>query len=90
MALPATLPVMFGDHLEAAAAMAAEACDRLRELEQERQRAVDTGIAALEAHVHELELEIEAWSEIYVTALYHRGRREIVTVRSELQGTYGG
>jgi hypothetical protein len=65
---------------------AAEARDHMAELEAERALALATGVADIDAYMHDLEVEIDFWRHHYVTAAV----TEIATLHAELYGANAG
>jgi hypothetical protein len=84
--LDETLSIVNPDQIDAIPVTAADARERLIELEAERIAASGSGVAGIAAYKRDLELEIRAWRRLYVTAAV----TEIATLRSELVGTLNG
>ena len=52
------------------------------ELQAERALAEATGVASIERYIHDLDWELDAWREVYVTAAV----TEIASLRAQLYG----
>ena len=72
--------------IEALDLRAAEAQSRLAELRAERAFVLGTEVGKIDAYVADLELEIEIWRRLYVTAAV----AEIASLRAELYGAQLG
>jgi hypothetical protein len=71
---------MSDDPIEVVATTAADAHNRLAELEEERDLAVSSGVADIDSYMRDLEAEIEMWHRLYVTIAV----TEIAVFRAEL------
>ena len=71
---------MFGENENQSEMTAADARRHLTELEAERFLAIDIGFGDVETYMADLNLEIEAWCQVYVVFAV----TEIATLRGEL------
>jgi hypothetical protein len=76
---------MFGESFEVVSVTAANARAHVIELEAERALAEETGIAQIGAYIDDLDWELEAWRQVYVTSAV----TEIAVLRAELDGRLG-
>jgi hypothetical protein len=61
---------------------AAAARAHVVELQAERALAEATGVASIESYIHDLDWELDAWRQVYVTAAV----TEIASLRAQLAG----
>jgi hypothetical protein len=73
---------MFDDRLEVITVSAAAAKAHVVQLEAERALAEASGVASIDAYRHDLEWELDAWREVYVTSAV----TELAVLRGELDG----
>jgi hypothetical protein len=77
---------MFDHEFQLLTITAAEARDRVNELESERALALTTDLAGDGTHLHDLDDELAVWRHQYLVAAV----AEIATVRAELSGANTG
>ncbi len=77
---------MFDQEFQLLKTTAAEAHDRVAELESERALALTTDLAGNGAYMHDLEDELAVWRHHYVAAAV----TEIATLRADLSGANAG
>jgi hypothetical protein len=61
---------------------AADARAHVVELQAERALAEATGVASIESYIHDLDWELDAWRQVYITAAV----TEIASLRAQLDG----
>ena len=77
---------MFHDEFQVPVITAAEARDRVAELEAERALAFAVGVAEIDSYLHDLDEELDLWRRHYLTAAV----TEIATLRADLFGAQDG
>jgi hypothetical protein len=77
---------MFHDEFQVLVMTAAEARDRVAELEAERALAFAVGVAEIDSYLHDLDDELDLWRRRYLTAAV----TEIATLHAELFGVQAG
>jgi hypothetical protein len=73
---------MFRDQINVFATTVADAREHIAELEEERDLAVSTGVAGIDAYMRDLDTELDVWRNLYATTAV----TEIATLRAELSG----
>jgi predicted phage gp36 major capsid-like protein len=73
---------MFDEPFDLVTVSAVSARAHVVELEAERALAAATGVAMIAGYMEDLEWELEAWREVYVTAAV----TEIASLRAQLDG----
>jgi len=74
--------VSYEDSIDVVSVTAASARAHVMELEAERALAQATGVADIPAYLDDLDWELDAWRQVYVTSAV----TEIAVLRAELDG----